>query len=179
MKAPDLMGLKKEFTGKGILICFNGPFSHSVIEEIGSAVRKHLETEDARKSSVVDVFAVYIEETQNAKNYLAEKSFPEADHNSAIITIAKKDGRYEVSAGNMIEKADAAKLVERLDLINSMDKDGLKKLYKEQIRRELPPGGKGAGVGLIDIARRSSERLLYSINEVDDTYSFFSITVII
>jgi hypothetical protein len=179
MKATDLMGLKKEFTEKGMLICFNGPFSHSVIEEIGNAVKKHLETEDARKSSVVDVFAVYIEEAQNAKNYLAEKSFPETDHNSAIITIARKGGHYEVSAGNMIEKADAAGLVEKLDVINGMDKDGLKQLYKEQIRRELPPGSRGAGVGLIDIARRSSERLLYSINEIDDAYSFFSITVIV
>ena len=35
----------------------------------------------------------------------------------------------------------------------------------------------GGGLGLIDIARRSGEKLQYKIREIDKDYSFFTLTV--
>jgi hypothetical protein len=179
MAMHELIRLKEEFTEKGIMICFNGPFSHSIIEEIGNAVRRHLEGEEVKKDAIMDVFAVYIEQTQNVKNYIARKSFPVKGFNSAIIIIARKEGKYAISSGNVVEKIDTAALVERLDRIKGLDKEELKRLYKEEIRRKVPPGGTGAGVGLIEIARRASEKLTYVIDEIDETYNFFSLTAVI
>jgi len=179
MAMRELIRLREEFTEKGIMICFNGPFSHSIIEEIGNAVRRRLEDEEVRKDAIMDVFAVYIEQTQNVKNYLAGKSFPVKNFNSAIIVIARKGGKYAISSGNVIEKSDTAALVDRLERIKGLDSDGLKRLYKEEIRHKVPPGGMGAGVGLIEIARRASEKLSYVIDEIDETYNFFSLNAVI
>ncbi len=173
----ELTKLKEQFSEKGILICFNGPFSQSIIEEIGNAVRKYLETEEARKDAVLDVFAVYIEQTQNVKNYLAATGFSAADQGAAIMTIARKEGKYLLSSGNMIRKSDTAPLVERIEQINRLDKSGLKRLYREQMRREVSPGGKGAGVGLIEIARRASNKLSYVVDGIDETCDFFILSV--
>ena len=179
MTRQELLVLREEITRKGIMICFNGPFSHSIIEEIGTAIRKHLESEDIQKSAVHDVFAVYVEQTQNVRNYMVRKNFPKKELHSSIVVIAKKEGRYIISSGNIVEKGDAADLRQRLELVNSLDKDGLKKLYRERLRQEIPPGGTGAGVGLIDMARRSSEQLSYSLDSVDDDYDFFSLSVVV
>jgi hypothetical protein len=175
----DLTGIRDKFTKNGIMICFNGPFFHSIIEEIGNAIRKYLENEEVQKGASTDVFAVYIEQAQNVRNYLAEKNFPLHNYNSAVIVIAKQNGRYVISSGNVIEKADSIILMERLEYVNSLDKNELKKLYREQMRRELPPGSKGAGAGLIDIARRSSEKLSYLFDDIDEYYNFFSLTVVV
>ncbi len=175
----ELLQLRKEFTDKGIMICFNGPFSHSIIEEIGNAVRRYLEREEAKKDAVMDVFAVYIEQTQNVRNYMAARKFPAAVLDSAILVIARKDGKYAISSGNLIEKGDTPTLLARLERINGLDKAALKRLYKEQLRRELQPCSSGAGVGLIDIARRASEKLAYHFQDLDGSYDFFSLTVII
>jgi len=35
----------------------------------------------------------------------------------------------------------------------------------------------GGGLGLIDIARRSGQKLQYKIREIDNDYSFFTLTV--
>jgi hypothetical protein len=179
MAMHELVRLKEEFTEKGIVICFNGPFSHSIIEEIGNAVRRRLEGEEVRKDAIMDVFAVYIEQTQNVKNYIASKSFPVKNLNSAIIIIARKGGKYTISSGNVIAKTDTAALVDRLERIRGLDREGLKRLYKEELRRKVPPGGMGAGVGLIDIARKASEKISYVIDEIDETYNFFSLTAVI
>ncbi|MCX7634612.1 MAG: hypothetical protein N2Z74_02575, partial [Syntrophales bacterium] len=60
----DLRKLRDEFTAQGIMICFNGPFSQSIIAEIGKAVRRYLEGEELNKGIIMDVFAVYIELSQ-------------------------------------------------------------------------------------------------------------------
>jgi hypothetical protein len=172
----EMMRLKNQFTEKGILICFNGPFLHSIIEELGLAVRRHLENEEIKKDAMMDVFAVYIELTQNVKNYLTKKQFPPKEFNIATIIIAKQNGKYTISSGNIIKKYDATELVEKIERLNALDKDGLKRLYREQIRREVPPDATGAGVGLIDIARRSSRKLKYLLNEINDNYNFFVLT---
>lgn len=173
----DLTRLKDQFNEQGIMICFNGPFSHSIIEEIGTAVKRYLESQEVKKDAIMDVFAVYIEQTQNVKEYLARKGFPLQLSNSAIITIAKKDDKYAITSGNIIDHHDTAELVDRIERINSLDKDGLKRLYKEQLRRKIPPGSTGAGVGLIDIARRASGKLSYVIDKIDDSFDFFILAV--
>jgi hypothetical protein len=179
MPTYDLLSLREVISDQGILICFNGPFSHSIIEEIGTAVKKHLESDAAVKSAVHDVFAVYIEQTQNVRNYAARKNFPVQKFYSPIVIISKQEGAYAVSSGNLIEKGDVPDLLRMLQQVNSLDKDGLKKLYREKLRQEPPPGSQGAGVGLIDMARRASLPLKYSVNSLDETYDFFSLTVVV
>ena len=60
----DLYDLSNEFDNAGIMICFNGPFYYSIIEEGGKALRNHLEAENIAQKALMDVFAVYIEMAQ-------------------------------------------------------------------------------------------------------------------
>jgi hypothetical protein len=173
----DLLTLKKSFSEDGILISFNGPFTHSIIEEIGKAVKHYLEGVQLDRGAVTDVFAVYIEETQNVRNYLARASQAAGGLDSAIVVIANLEGLYRVSSGNAIRKADVPGLVARLEEINALDKDGLKRLYKERIRMERAPDASGAGIGLIDMARRAKGGLGYSLREIDADHDFFSLVV--
>ena len=47
------------------------------------------------------------------------------------------------------------------------------------MRGEIKPTEMGAGLGLFEIAKRSSAALTYSIRKVDDHHGFFSLTVFI
>ena len=69
-------------------------------------------------------------------------------------------------------------LQDRLDYINELNGKELKDLYLSKLReRNLPKNG-GAGIGLIDIARRLISPINYSIQRIDDKKSFLSINVI-
>jgi hypothetical protein len=166
---------------EGMLLCFNGPFFHEIIEALGTAMRKCLETAELKKTVLMDVFSVYIELTQNVKNYAALKARTETERqeigNGAII-IGKSPEGYWVSSRNLVEKEDIPTLTERLDKIAASSKQQLKALYKEQMRK--PPGPTGAGLGLIDIARRAARPLEYSFTAAaGDHCSFFRIHVVI
>jgi hypothetical protein len=169
-------------TESGILIRFNGPFSHSIIEELGKAVKKYLESEDVQKSAMMDVFSVYIEATQNVRNYANRSDLTETERahlNTGIIVIARQGDHYVVHSGNRVRPGHGAQLLRDLDGLAALDKGQLKALYKEKLRQVLPPGSQGAGLGLIDMARKATQALDYSLVPEEDGYAFFSLQVVI
>lgn len=175
-----LMELQNNMRACGILITFSGRFSQGIIEELGDAIKKHMEAEDRSRNIIFNVFGVYIEQTHNIKKYTVEKEdscFYNQIVNSGIITIGKNENGYFIWSGNLIENVDAQALAARINQLIKLDKNELKKQYKEQIKKELPPDSKGAGVGLISIARKASLPVEYSILELDENLSFFSIKV--
>ncbi len=176
MDIARLYDLKEGFTREEILICFSGPFSHSIIEELGNAVKKYLEIEQLTKASLMDVFSIFIEQTQNVRNYACMKTAEgnsDHDFNCGIVVIGKAGEKHVVSAGNIVERRDIAGAIDRLDSLRPMDKQALKAAYKEQLRNSQSDP-KGGGLGLIDMARKASEPLEYAIREIDDRYCFFS-----
>lgn len=178
----DLGDLRRTLSEAGVLLCFNGPFSHSIIEELGTAVKKYLESAEVQRSAVADVFSVYIEATQNVRNYAAREDLTEAERRrvgQGIIVVSREEENYLVSSGNVVRRADGEALLERLEGLRGLDKAALKALYREQLRRELPPGARGAGLGLIDMARRAHAPLRYTLSPDAEGYAFFSLQVVI
>ncbi len=173
----SIIEIKDFFAEEGILISFHGSFSHGIVEEIGNAVRRHLENQQLERGIISDVFAVYIEQTQNVRNYLKRKNFLEPAQSSAIVLIVQTGGDYLLCSGNTIAREDVQDLETRLEKINSSDRDTLKRMYKEQLRKPLEAKATGAGVGLIDIARRSPEKLGYRFDPQDERHDFFSLFV--
>jgi Family of unknown function (DUF6272) len=174
----NLYSLNERFNQDGILICFTGPFSHSIIEELGNAVKKYLESEQVSRAAMMDVFSIFIELTQNIRNYAAVKEMQgnrSRDFGSGIIVIGKTDDEYIVSSGNFVEAGDLDPLVKKLDSLSGMTREQLKAVWKSSIRQETPPGALGAGLGFIDMSRKSSKPLEYSINLLDGHHAFFSI----
>jgi len=174
----NLLQLHREFTKKGVLISFNGSLFNSIIEEIGNAIKRYLHEENREKGTITDIFSAYIEQTQNIRNYISSHDIDEA-HRSSIILIISVDSRYHITSGNSIRKADVESLKQKIDHINSLDKEGLKLYHKEQRKKVREPDAKTAGLGLIDIARRSQGGLLYRFDPLDEGYDFFSLQVIV
>jgi len=187
MKGLNLWDLRQQLDAANILICFNGPLSQSIIEQLGVAVRRHLEGEALDEGTLYDVFAVYIEQSQNIQNYTAKKA-AEGIHASpgssgvhfdaATIAIGRVEpDHYLVTAGNPVAKADLPALTALLDALAGLDADGLKALYREQRRK--PRTGSGAGLGLIDMARKASRPLEYQVREMDEHTAYFHLIAVI
>ena len=181
MESFDLYSLRHTFDSQGIMICFNGLFSHTVIEELGEAAKKHLQSEEAPRNRIKDVFSVFIEQAQNLKHYTTREDIPpEADKSerSGTLVIARQDESYIVGSGNFVLNEDVSTLRERLEPIVAANKEELKQMYKKRLREPIQEGA-GAGLGFISMARKASKPLNYSIRNQSDRTSFFTIEVII
>ncbi len=126
------------------------------------------------------VFNVLVECLQNLYHHIDKDivtiNVKEFDK-SALLMIAKNKDNYQIMTGNYMETKNVNDLKSKLDLVNSLNKEELKAYYKE-ILNDGNRSEKGtAGLGMIDIARKSGQKLEYYFLEIDEKTSFFSLTV--
>jgi len=80
-------------------------------------------------------------------------------------------------AGNPVQKSNVEKLTRTLERVNGLDKEGLKELYKDIIKNTTISEKGGAGLGFVDMARKSGEKLEYQFPEMNANYTFFCLRV--
>ncbi|EQA45717.1 hypothetical protein LEP1GSC050_4235 [Leptospira broomii serovar Hurstbridge str. 5399] len=164
----------KDASEYNLLVSFKGRLSQEVLTELGSMIRTSLSSE----SKIKKIFAVFIELAQNMLHYSAERQVNEEmkDAGVGILIVRENSVGYHVGSGNLVQNEKLEFLSERIQKINSMNKDELKSFYQQQLRSERPEDSKGAGVGLIDIARKSDGPLVFHFDSVDNKNSFFTIS---
>jgi hypothetical protein len=176
MKSPSLYSLRERFNADHILICFNGPISRSLIEEIGNALRGYLQSAESQASAAMDVFGVYVEMSQNIRHYALSHGYDDSAASATVVIANDRPGRYTVSAGNLVELADGVALKARVDALAALDKAQLKAAYKDQLRKPRPAEtSHGAGLGLIEIARKACEPLEADLDDLGSGRAFFSL----
>ncbi|MGR2739031.1 biofilm regulation protein kinase SiaB [Billgrantia sp. Q4P2] len=175
----NLLSMRQSYLEQRIMLCFNGPISRSLIEEIGNALRNYLNSQQATPSDAMDVFAAYIEMTQNIRHYSMRLGYDEESASATVAVAKDAQGRYTVSAGNLVEYGDGEQLVRTIEALAVLDKQELKQAYKRQLRMPREGVSSGAGLGLLDIARKSSEPMRASLEPLPDGRGFFSLTAVI
>jgi hypothetical protein len=179
----NLLELQKNLKKTGILISFSGQFSQGIIEELSEAIEKHLNQENVTKGEVYNVISIFVEQAQNIRNYTATKMSTIRKENyeriasSGIVTIGKDEDGYFIYSGNLIEGNDIAGLQQTLMNLSELDKDGLKKTYKEKLRKSRDEEQKGAGLGLIDIFRKATYPVVYAFSDYNEDLKFYSLKV--
>jgi len=94
-------------------------------------------------------------------------------------SIKKVDEKYILVSSNLIEKTNIPRLENRLTSLNLLDYHGLKELYKSTIMDGQFSHKGGAGLGFIEIAKISSDKIRYSFRSVNPDLSYFRFTVTI
>lgn len=179
----ELYNLRKCFNKKKIIFCYSGPLSQSLMVEIGNTLKQKMKQEATGKGLISKTFAILVEQVQNIMHYSTEKSIlGEMDDvmlSTGIVAVGYEENRYFVSSGNMIKVEDKDRITKMIQMINSMDPDEKKKYYKE-IRKKTPDEkSKGAGLGFIEMARKSNQPVDFDFIHIDNDYCFFSIRLYI
>lgn len=86
------------------------------------------------------------------------------------IQVVLKQDAYVVTTENVVDAETAAHLSNRLDAINRMSEAQLKEAITKRRRAHLPPGSRGAGIGLMEIRRLSGGLLYHEVIPVISQY---------
>lgn len=161
-------------TSKTVL-SYKGPFYIELISVFGMNIRNLKdEYNNARKK----LFKIFIELCQNVSNY--SEDFHMVNNVQRIgvgeLILQELEDSYKFTTTNMVKNSDAKILAERCELVNASDPLKLRELKREQ--RLNSPGEKfGARIGLIQAVMLSKNKLVYKTEEIDQNFSYFSLTV--
>ena len=100
-------------------------------------------------------------------------------NNNGMITISHDNDQINIVCSNRLNKNKIEKLRNSLELIKNADKDELKKLYREGMTKSNDHEGPGAGLGLPEIAARSTTPISYEFVEVNNDEVDFYISAIV
>ena len=186
----NLAGSMYEFRNalydRGVIFCYSGYVTEPVLSGIGGALKQKLKLEDADTNTMRNVFAIFVEQMQNIIRYSAEwedSAKLEGEGTAAdrteirygVLAIGMEHAKFFVSCGNKVHRSDVERLRTRLGDLQAMDKQSIKDLYKAKLRGPTEETSKGAGLGFIEIARRSTEIIDFAFMDLDDEYSFFAL----
>ncbi len=102
-----------------------------------------------------------------------ELSQQDSPEKSAIIVVRKKELTFSVSTGNLIRNENVKPLKSKLEKINNMNINELKDFSRYvRMTTEISEKG-GASLGLIEMAKRSGNKLSYDFKDLDLEFSYF------
>ncbi len=176
IKCEGLYQLYKTLSEKDIILSYTGPVSQNLLVDINVTL---MNIEGIQKSSK-KIFKLFVELAQNIERYSDQREFVEGyrEVGVGILVIFETANSYIISAGNLIEESKVEALKTQCEFISSLSSEEIKTYYHKELHAEHA-NSKGAGIGIIDIARRTGNDFTFEFNEAAQDYSFFIINVTI
>lgn len=160
-----------------ITLVYEGEITHQITKAFTSLTEQRLERLEESSSTQKKVFHVMVECLQNVSkhsDYMDDEEM--SSDGKGIFMLSRSEEEYLITTGNVLFKSKVQPIIGILEKINSLDKDGLKSLYKQQIKEGRLSNKGGAGLGFIDIAKKTGNKLHFNFLSINDDYSFFVLT---
>jgi hypothetical protein len=164
---------------KVTIIDYRGTIHYDTIGELIHQFKNHVPILGIQIGTYKKVLLVMIESLENIMKY--RESPTNANGSEVAFTplfsIKKEGDRYFVNSSNTLEFKNMEALREKLVYLNTLDQQGLKEYYKETITNGQFSQQGGAGLGLIEMAKISGNKIEYVFQQVDDKYVTFNLKI--
>lgn len=166
-----------------VLLAYKGSITSDLISNVLEVVEEKLdelsETSKIRKK----VYNVLVESLQNLYHHIDELPDGvrgELEPKFGILVVARVDSNmYKITTGNFVTSGKIKFLKDKIDKINSLSRDELKDMYKFILNHQKLSAKGGGGLGLVDIARKTGNKLDYKFESLNAEYYFFNLDVLI
>jgi hypothetical protein len=163
--------LSDEMVAQGFPLVYKGPLTHQTMKFFTSMAEEKISIRCKDSAVKRKVFHVMVEMLQNITRHSADQS--EEGSGNGIFAIGERKEYYYIITGNMVKSVIVRDLEDSIEKLNNLGKEELDNLHKEQIRTTSLSEKGGAGLGLIDIIRKTGEKYAYQFIRLDDKTHFF------
>lgn len=173
--------IHESMVANSILLVYEGEVNQDITKAFTSLTQKNLD-EDTDTSLPIKkrVYHVMVECLQNIGKHSdnIDSGEPELP-GSGIFMVSKNQAGYIVITGNPIANSKIAGVTEMLNKVNSMDQEQIKAYYKEKILASRISERGGAGLGFIDIVKKTGNKIDFHFAKVNEITSFFIVKTLI
>lgn len=150
---------------------YNGDFTKDLTERILSLAETNMEVESESLKMKKKVYFIIVESLQNITRHQGVSQ--DARLMDGFFSIHKFTEGYLIGSGNAIENEHIPSLSQKLSKVNSLSADELKEYQKEVLSAGGFSEKGGAGLGLIEMVRKSGNKLAFDFKKLDEKNSYF------
>ncbi|MEZ4722823.1 MAG: SiaB family protein kinase [Flavobacteriales bacterium] len=163
-------------TGKTIdreqfLFACRGNFNSSITDNILFLTEGNLLGLDNPKIAK-KVYYLMVEGLQNITRHQQYKHSGDA-YEGGLFIINRREEAYSITYGNWVSTEVRSVLEDRLATIQTKDSDELKEYYMQILNNSGFSDKGGAGLGLVDMARKSSGKLSYKFVPINNGFFYY------
>jgi hypothetical protein len=178
----ELLEYYKKMCERNIVLDFQGAMSQDMLVGMAELIKLKNVGTTKNPSLIKKVFSVFVEMAQNIAHYSTERVYLDGNPcdsgiGAGIIVVMETNKHFTVTSGNLVANETIPNILAHCEIINKMDKEELKFFYKKQIKATREKWKRGAGVGLIDMARKSGNPIQYRVTPVDYLNSFLVLSI--
>ena len=163
---------------KQVILLYKGSFTQQTTKSVLSMTEQNMEAIGEINRIKRRVFYIMMECLQNITRHYENTNIELENDTEAIFIVGKdKDNKYFIITGNPITQENKQSLADNLNFINSLNKEELKQYHKNRMQKAKLSERGGAGLGFIDIARRTNQKLDFAFENIDDNLLFFYLKV--
>lgn len=153
-----------------ISFSYRGSFSNNVLTMATQLIKDNLDEEHGRLRNKLSF--LMIESFQNISRY-ADRENTELDKNSEFFMTRNIGDTFYIISANLIDNDKIPFVRKQLEKVNTLDKKELNKLYREVLTNKQINEKGGAGLGFIEMVRKTKGKLPFDFVKIDDKKSMF------
>ena len=165
-----------------IILFYKGNVDSEVINHVLDTVESKMAAMKEQSRLRKKVYNVLVESLQNLYHHVDKVPADFEDQTAerfGMVAVRKVDTGYRIITGNFVHIDNIEKLEEKIKRINRSSREEIKELYKFILNHQRISAKGGGGLGLVDIARKTGNKLEYSFRRYSDTYSFFYLDILV
>jgi len=174
-----LKNIKTMTCEQNCFLTYVGYMSEDILESFGQNLRQRMQGLNMRPGQNRHVFSLFVEMMQNIIRY-GDEGHPlpagEGHHSGyGMLAVSREDEDICIVGGNYISPERAKEISQKLDALAASTQDELRQIFMKTLRQPKEHDSKGAGLGLIEMMRRSNSPPQYRMDHADDGSVFFMI----
>ena len=165
-----------------IVLSYKGNIDSNVINHVLDTVESKMVEVNEQSKLRKKVYNVLVESLQNLYHHVDPVPADFEDQSSerfGLLIVKKIEGGYKITTGNFVDTDHIEKLEEKIKRINRSSQEEIKELYKFILNHQKISQKGGGGLGLVDIARKTGNKLDYSLKKYNDKHSFFYMNILV
>jgi hypothetical protein len=160
-----------------LLFGYKGFIDETLISNLMTIVENKLGMVEYNSRLKKKIFNILVEVVQNVYHSSEENTRVSQVLRNVYIHLVKRNDGYEVLSGNYIRNEQIDKLKDTIEEVNKMDENSLRESYRDRLDKGAISDNGRAGLGIMDMVRKSGNRLDYDFINFDKEFSLFSLKV--
>jgi hypothetical protein len=115
------------------------------------------------------LFMFVLESLQNVSRHSNKSQHA----NMSLVVYSKTDNGYTVTTGNVLPSSSINDLKVKLEEINNLESKEIRNVYRQMLSTAEFSNKGGAGLGLIEMAKKTGNKLDYDFIPLDNEYAYF------
>ncbi|MCJ7820392.1 MAG: SiaB family protein kinase, partial [Bacteroidales bacterium] len=161
--------LRKKLSDQRLMFAYRGEVTSDNSVLLLTLLEREMEFSEFGLLGRKRLFMFVLENLQN----ITRHGTSAGDEVMSLVAYTKTDDGYIVTTGNSISASDVPDLKRNLEKINHLEPDRIREAYRAMLQNSDMSSKGGAGLGLMEMARKTGNKLDYVFTPIDDDNSYF------